>query len=230
MKVGDNRDIFNHCALLIDKNYNIRQEIRDIEDTPSVTGKQYQGKKCHKYLWGLDAPCSECPFENLMAHHHGSITSHFRQGITRLTSEVVSESLVAFQGESFIAIILIEPLMKIIEDERNKSLFVYGYSHGDDAGDDGDGEQSELEEYLTSLFYRQKYTHLLSGFKLSPTELMVAIYVLRGIPSKEIAFRMSISKKSVDFHRTNIRKKMGIAGRKTSIPAFLLREDSKMEK
>lgn len=234
MKADDNRGIFKHLALLIDENYRIRQVIENTDGVPSISREKDTGKKCHKYLWGLDAPCSECPFKSLSAHHQGSIISHFRQGVTGLTSEVVSESLIAFQDESFIAIILIEPLIKIIEDEKNKSLLAYGYSRGGDGGGKSDdsfvGEHPNIEEHLTSLFYRQKYTHLLSGFKLSPTELMVAIYVLRGIPSKEIAFRMSISKKSVDFHRTNIRQKMGITGCKTSISAFLLKEDSKQER
>lgn len=44
--------------------------------------------------------------------------------------------------------------------------------------------------------------------KLSDQERLVAKYIVEGYVSKEIADKLNLSKKTVDYHRTNIRKKM----------------------
>lgn len=45
---------------------------------------------------------------------------------------------------------------------------------------------------------------------LSPRELEIAELIRNNYASKEIAQKLSITKKAVDFHRTNIRKKLGL--------------------
>lgn len=45
---------------------------------------------------------------------------------------------------------------------------------------------------------------------LSPRELEIAELIKENYASKEIAQKLSITKKAVDFHRTNIRKKLGV--------------------
>jgi Response regulator containing a CheY-like receiver domain and an HTH DNA-binding domain len=45
---------------------------------------------------------------------------------------------------------------------------------------------------------------------LSPRELEVAHLIKENLASKEIAKKLAITKKAVDFHRTNIRKKLGL--------------------
>ena len=50
--------------------------------------------------------------------------------------------------------------------------------------------------------------HLLSG-----QELTIARYIANGYMSKEIAGRMNLSKKTVDYHRSNIRKKLELGPR-----------------
>jgi len=47
---------------------------------------------------------------------------------------------------------------------------------------------------------------------LSPRELQVCLQVNRGLSSKEIALQMGISPRSVETHRTNLRRKLGISG------------------
>jgi DNA-binding CsgD family transcriptional regulator len=224
LKNRDNNGIFHHFLVSLDSNFEILQTAcnkKEVTLPPDICGYE---KKCYTCLWMLESPCAECPIKELMKERQNQprIISHFKQGISSLTSEMVTASAIVFPGGPLKALVLLEPLMTIIEDEK-KNLFAYDYSHGGN----GEGENMKMEEYLSSLFYKQKYTHLLAGFNLSPTELMVANYVLRGITSKEIAFRMSISKKSVDFHRSNIRKKLGITGEKTSIPAYLMQLSGK---
>ncbi len=46
--------------------------------------------------------------------------------------------------------------------------------------------------------------------RLSMQETMIAKYIADGYVSKEIADEMQISKKTVDYHRTNLRKKLGL--------------------
>lgn len=46
--------------------------------------------------------------------------------------------------------------------------------------------------------------------KLSGNELLIARYIANGYMSKEIADKMNLSKKTVDYHRTNIRKKLNL--------------------
>jgi DNA-binding CsgD family transcriptional regulator len=72
---------------------------------------------------------------------------------------------------------------------------------------------------ITSSFLRRlttKYANLTS------TEIEVANLVKSGKTIKEIAELLSISGKTVEVHRTNIRKKMGIANTGTSLRNHLL--------
>lgn len=46
--------------------------------------------------------------------------------------------------------------------------------------------------------------------KLSGQELVIARMIAEGYMSKEIADKIKVSKKTIDYHRTNIRKKLGL--------------------
>lgn len=58
---------------------------------------------------------------------------------------------------------------------------------------------------------------------LSPTETTIADLVKIGYQTKEIASKMSISARTVEFHRDNIRKKLNIKGRKVNLKTYLAR-------
>jgi PAS domain S-box-containing protein len=57
--------------------------------------------------------------------------------------------------------------------------------------------------------------------KLTPMEIQVANYIKHGATSKEIAESLGLSQRTVDTHRYNIRKKIGIGGKGTNLRTYL---------
>ena len=65
-------------------------------------------------------------------------------------------------------------------------------------------------------------TRLYSGdHDLSPAEIQVANLIRQGMSNKEIAQSLDISVRTVEFHRDNIRRKLGIKDRKTNLRTVL---------
>lgn len=57
--------------------------------------------------------------------------------------------------------------------------------------------------------------------KLSPTEIQVINLIKQGKTTKEIAKTMNLATSTIDFHRNNIRKKLGIKNKKINLAAYL---------
>ena len=77
--------------------------------------------------------------------------------------------------------------------------------------------ESNLHE-ITAPFVRNisdKY------FRLSPTEMQVINLIKRGNTTKQIADTMNLATSTIDFHRHNIRKKMGIKNKRINLSTFL---------
>ena len=77
--------------------------------------------------------------------------------------------------------------------------------------------ESKLREMTQSLNGGRINTLL----HLSPMETRIANYVKKGYRIKEIAADLHVSPRTVEFHRDNLRKKLGIKGRKINLQAFL---------
>jgi PAS domain S-box-containing protein len=58
-------------------------------------------------------------------------------------------------------------------------------------------------------------------FKLSPTEMQVINLIRLGKTTKEIAETMNLATSTIDFHRNNIRKKIGIKNKQINLSTYL---------
>jgi DNA-binding CsgD family transcriptional regulator len=58
-------------------------------------------------------------------------------------------------------------------------------------------------------------------FRLSPTEIQVLNLVKQGKTTKEIAKTLNLGTSTIDFHRHNIRKKIGIKNKKINLSSYL---------
>ncbi|MGD2100343.1 MAG: PAS domain S-box protein [Desulfobacterales bacterium] len=103
---------------------------------------------------------------------------------------------------------LIEPVLEKLKTgrltERQKNLM--------------DTLESNLAE-ITSPFARRFSD---SFMKLTPTEIQVANFIRQGKTTKEIAEMLNLSPKTIEFHRDNIRTKIGIKNKKINLRTHLL--------
>jgi len=72
---------------------------------------------------------------------------------------------------------------------------------------------------IASPFINDLYSKYLS---LSPTEIQIANFIKNGKTSKEIAELLYLSASTIESHRKNIRKKIGLTNKKTNLRTHLL--------
>ncbi|HDQ15179.1 MAG TPA: LuxR family transcriptional regulator, partial [Sediminispirochaeta sp.] len=204
-------------ALLIDHHMMIRHVSYTEELQHKIKREDYIGRTCYQALWELNTPCSCCPLGR-QRRPESTIHQNIQQRLLSCFNTEASESIIPIQ--------LDQPHYLLLINETRMETKLMQILNRD--GDVPDGHKAFLKspnfkEYLDHLYFFHQYSTILGRYSLTPTEQEVVTYILRNHPSKEIAQRLYISKKAVDFHRQNIRKKLGITGRKTTIGEFLLR-------
>ena len=78
--------------------------------------------------------------------------------------------------------------------------------------------KSNLEGIITPYLHKLSSKHS----DLTPSEIQVAGLVKDGKTTKEIAAMLDSSTGAIDFHRNNLRKKLGLRNTKTNLRSFLL--------
>jgi PAS domain S-box-containing protein len=77
--------------------------------------------------------------------------------------------------------------------------------------------KSNLNNIISPFSKKLTNTHIF----LSPTEIQVSNYIKAGKTTKEIAVLMHLSKRTIDVHRTNIRKKLKLNNSETTLKSYL---------
>ncbi len=67
------------------------------------------------------------------------------------------------------------------------------------------------------------------NYGLSPKEIQVADLIRIGLSNKESAIQMNVTKSTVEFHRDNLRNKLGLKHKKKNLRSFILALDASMQ-
>ncbi len=81
---------------------------------------------------------------------------------------------------------------------------------------------SVLESNLIEIVSPFPYGLSSKYLDLTPTEIQVANLVRRGESTKEIANLLNSTPRAIEFHRNNIREKLGLKNKKTNLRSYLL--------
>lgn len=106
----------------------------------------------------------------------------------------------------------------------NLNILVLPYIEKMRAALSGEGEQAYLDIIERNLAeitgtFSKSFSNVTPG--LTPTEIQIARMVVKDFDTKRIADLLHVSESAVNFHRKNIRRKLGIANRKVNLNSYL---------
>ena len=215
MKQKPQRADCSHLALMVDQGYVIRHILYSQEAGLENERNKLIGSCCYAVLWNLPRPCGECPIEAGTIDSGGAIKSHFQFGLTPVLEGMLSETVIPLSDHCTTSfIVLVEPVISGDSGQPVETAFSFpSFEHYE--------KGSKERAYLLHLHHHRLFYKHFYEYGLTQTEQEVALFILQGLSSKEITDYLFISKKSVDFHRHNIRKKLGLIGKRLSIANFM---------
>ena len=77
--------------------------------------------------------------------------------------------------------------------------------------------ESNLKDIVSPFFHKLAFEYI----HLTPKEIEIANLIREGKTTKEISIRLKVSAGTIDYHRNNIRNKLGIKNKKTTLKSYL---------
>jgi PAS domain S-box-containing protein len=198
--------------------------------------QEYQGKLDTKDGLRNDVVFNKAVFNNDNNETGGIIGALFDVTEREQAQRKLTEKSQALKHANMSLRILIKQLSDAQSEDRvnnmpNLKELVMPSSEQLEAMLDSPTERGYLENIMlnlnrvTSNFSKQL---ALMNLGLSPKEIQVADLIRIGLSNKESAIQMNVTKSTIEFHRDNLRKKLGLKHEKKNLRAFILALDAKM--
>lgn len=161
--------------------------------------------------------------QDLESHHQQQI--HLEKTLEQKSQEIAAQSTDLDEINTALRVLLRqrEYDRKEMQSEASEELRRIVLPHLDEL------EQSPLNTVQQNCLERLRHqltvktdNQAISTTLLSPTEQKIARYIQQDKSSKEIADQMHLAKCTVDFHRQNIRKKLGIKSASVNLKSYLM--------
>jgi len=200
--------------------------------------QEYQGKLDTKDGLRTDIIFSKATFKNDNAEVGGIIGSLFDVTEQEQAHRKVAEKSEALKHANMSLRILIKQLSDAQNEDRvnnmpNLKELVMPSSEQLEAMLDSPSERGYLENIMLNLNrVTSNFSKHLAAMNLglSPKEIQVADLIRIGLSNKESAIQMNVTKSTIEFHRDNLRKKLGLKHEKKNLRAYILALDAKLLK
>ncbi len=200
--------------------------------------QEYQGKFNNKDGTKTDVVFNKAIFKDAKGETAGIIGAMFDVTEREQAMHKLAEKSEALRHANMSLRILIKQLSDAQSEDRvnnmpNLKELVMPSSEQLEAILDSPSERGYLENIMlnlnrvTSNFSKQLAQMNLG---LSPKEIQVADLIRIGLSNKESAIQMNVTKSTIEFHRDNLRKKLGLKHEKKNLRAYILALDASMQK
>ena len=199
--------------------------------------QEYQGKLETKDGLRSDVVFTKAIFKNENDEIAGVIGALFDVTEREQAQRKLAEKSQALKHANMSLRILIKQLSDAQSEDRvnnmpNLKELVMPSSEQLEAMLDSPTERGYLENIMLNLNrVTSNFSKQLAAMNLglSPKEIQVADLIRIGLSNKESAIQMNVTKSTIEFHRDNLRKKLGLKHEKKNLRAYILALDAKMQ-
>jgi len=196
--------------------------------------QKYQAKITDKSGKKLDVMFYKAPFQGEDGETAGLIGTIFDITDKEQAMQKLTEKSKALNHANMSLRILIKQLSDAQQEERTGNMpnlkeLVLPSPEQLEAILSSPSERAYIENIMLNLnrvtsTFAKKLSQL--DYGLSPKEIQVADLIRIGLSNKESALQMNVTKSTVEFHRDNLRRKLGLKHKKKNLRAFLLALDA----